>query len=667
MRELLWDPGASSRVTSQFITVKPKPHSIQHRFVLLQGTLFALALWFLGGALFFAQRIRRDLVDPFTRLRSMSALQAGMGAARENLLNATLQGGPAGSERFEKAAGILSDLGKGSSRLPLRADERLAVESAVRLQEEMIQHARAYLNRMDRATEENEDLAEVRRLSLEITGLLHGVALNNQAEWRASDAQLQKDTRRLYIVLGGFGLMAVFALAVFRRVHRREIWEPLEVLRQMVLEVQRGNLNPQGRIPNTVEFGTLVTGFHEMAEELRRRRESLEEQVRERTAELESTQRELIEAAKLASIGDLVSGVAHEVNNPLTTILGFAELDLARPELDQRLRRHLQTIKDESIRLKALVTNLSNFARRAPQLHERFDLRQALGRMVDLRKYQLSVMDITLHFSAPPEPIWVLGDKDHLVQVFFNLVLNAEHAVRERPGRGDIWLECGVKGDRAWAAVLDNGAGIPARMLEGIFEPFVTTRPAGQGSGLGLSISRNIIRQHKGTITAESSEGQGSAFRISLPLTGPPETAAPSAPGQVQAPVAAPIPRGLRALVIDDETSITDLMSEFLRSIGWECTVLNNSAKLETQLDSHQFDIVLCDLKMPRRNGIEVLHWLRNHRPKLARRFLLMTGNLADTPEKDTAEVEALPVLRKPFTLDRLREALNKLLATPSE
>ncbi len=587
-----------------------------------------MATWFLAGALYFGQRIRRDLVDPFTRLRALSGLQAGMGAARENLLNATLQGGPSGRERLEKAAGILSDLGRQSSQLPLQSQEREAVETAVRLQQEMAERARAYLNRANDPAGEDADLAEVRRLSLEITQRLHAVALNNQRDWKADDAQLRKDTWRLYFVLGGFGLISVFALVVFRRVHRRDIWGPLEELRQMVLQVRRGNLSPEGRIPNTVEFGALVTGFHEMSAEIRKRRQSLEEQVRARTAELEATQRELIEAAKLASIGDLVSGVAHEVINPLTTILGFAELELGRPELDARLRAHLQTIKDESVRLKLLVTNLSNFAQRAPQRHERFDLRQALGRMVDLRKYQLGAVDITVHFSAPSEPIWVWGDQDHLVQVFFNLVLNAEHAVLARPGRGDIWLECGVKGDRAWAAVLDNGVGIPANMLERIFEPFVTTRLAGQGSGLGLSISRNIILQHKGTMTVESSEGQGAAFRISLPLASPPEAAPPSSSGQVKASQDASLPKGLRALVIDDEPCLTDMMAEFLR---------------------------------------EVLRWLREHRPKLARRFLLVTGNLADAPEKDAASLEGIPVLRKPFTLDRLREALKTLLATPSE
>ena len=200
-----------------------------------------MATWFLAGALYFGQRIRRDLVDPFTRLRTLSGLQAGMGAARENLLNATLQGGASGRERLEKAAGILSDLGRQSSQLPLQSQEREAVETAVRLQQEMAEHARAYLNRANHPAGEDADLAEVRRLSLEITQRLHAVALNNQRDWKADDAQLRKDTLRLYFVLGGFGLISVFALVVFRRVHRRDIWGPLEELRQMVLQVRGGN------------------------------------------------------------------------------------------------------------------------------------------------------------------------------------------------------------------------------------------------------------------------------------------------------------------------------------------------------------------------------------------------------------------------------------------
>ena len=239
-----------------------------------------MATWFLAGALYFGQRIRRDLVDPFTRLRTLSGLQAGMGAARENLLNATLQGGPSGRERLEKAAGILSDLGRQSSQLPLQSQEREAVETAVRLQQEMAEHARAYLSRANHPAGEDADLAEVRRLSLEITQRLHAVALNNQRDWKADDAQLRKDTWRLYFVLGGFGLISVFALVVFRRVHRRDIWGPLEELRQMVLQVRRGNLSHRVRTKAIDELATLVRAFNEMMQALEGNSRELESRRR---------------------------------------------------------------------------------------------------------------------------------------------------------------------------------------------------------------------------------------------------------------------------------------------------------------------------------------------------------------------------------------------------
>ena len=149
-----------------------------------------------------------------------------------------------------------------------------------------------------------------------------------------------------------------------------------------------------------------------MAGTLREMRDSLEQKVRERTAKLETTQRELAQAAKLSSLGQLVSGVAHEINNPLTSILGFSELALARPELDAQLRAQLQTIREEAIRLRTLVANLNAFARRGPHHTTRLDLRALLDRLAELRRYQLGANNITLHYDRPAKPVWVEGDPD---------------------------------------------------------------------------------------------------------------------------------------------------------------------------------------------------------------------------------------------------------------
>jgi two-component system NtrC family sensor kinase len=431
----------------------------------------------------------------------------------------------------------------------------------------------------------------------------------------------------------------------------------------MVTEVRRGNLDVRGKVPGSIEFGALVKGFSEMAGELREMRDSLEQKVRERTAELENTQHELVQTAKLSSLGQLVSGVAHEINNPLTSILGFSELALTRTQLDPGLRVQLQTIRDEAVRLKNLVVSLSTFARRGTQRTARLDLRQALDRLVNLRRYQLGANNIELHFDRPPGSVWVEGDLDLLVQVLFNLVLNSEQAIQSCRTRGDIWLGCGVEAGRAWATVRDNGAGMSPAVRERIFDPFFTTKPIGQGTGLGLSISHGIIQQHRGSISAESVEGQGTNMRIVLPVADPPK----SAGGEPAHSEAAAMENrdawsGPLALVVDDEPAISQLVGQFLESRGWRAVILNDSTAVEASLAEQPFALVICDLKMPGMNGLDVLRLLRHKQPKLAQRFLLMTGNLADAEQMQNVELAGIPILRKPFALSRLAESLDALL-----
>jgi two-component system NtrC family sensor kinase len=429
----------------------------------------------------------------------------------------------------------------------------------------------------------------------------------------------------------------------------------------MVGEIRRGNLNLTGPAPGSIEFGPLVKGFVEMAGDLREMRDSLERKVAERTAKLEATQKELVQAAKLSSLGQLVSGVAHELNNPLTSILGFSEVGLMRKDLDPPMRHQLQTIRSEALRLKNLVANLSSFARRTPQRMARLDLRRVLDRIVDLRRYQLTAGNIQLHYDSPLLPVWTQGDADQLTQVFFNLVLNSEQAIKECRNQGDIWLACGAEAEGVWGSVRDNGAGMSSAIQERIFDPFFTTKPVGQGTGLGLSISHGIIEQHHGKIVVESAEGQGTAIRISLPAGGP-ALKAPATAGEKPAAAEARELCGQRALVIDDEPAITQMLEHYLKGHDWDCVVLNDATALESHLADQRFDAVICDLKMPRRNGLEVLRLLRQQRPELARRFVLITGNLAEGAEKEIVELAGVPVVRKPFTIAQLAETLRALL-----
>jgi CheY-like chemotaxis protein len=290
----------------------------------------------------------------------------------------------------------------------------------------------------------------------------------------------------------------------------------------------------------------------------------------------------------------------------------------------------------------------------------RFDLRRSLDRIADLRGYQLKAAKIELCYTRPAEALWVDGDADQLLQVFFNLVLNAEQAIVASRASGEIRLDGGREKSRVWATVRDNGSGIPADRLERVFDPFFTTKPAGQGSGLGLSISHGIVQQHGGTVEIESEEGAGTLVRVSIPAARAPVTAAVPAPRTGSA-------RPRRALVIDDEASICALVEQFLKNRAWTVVALQDSNGVESACQNSEFDLVVCDLKMPGRDGIEVLEVLRRERPELAKRFLLMTGNLADAEMKGMQQLDGIAVVRKPFTLARLAEAIANIAGDPAE
>jgi len=481
-------------------------------------------------------------------------------------------------------------------------------------------------------------------------GVARVVELENAA------AQLHEETRVLMLLLAAAGLYAVLLIRIAGKMHREHLWEPLGQLHEMVRQVRRGNLSVSASIPRSLEVGPLVESFLRLTTEVREMRESLELKVAERTKELEATQGQLLQAAKLSAMGQLVSGVAHEVNNPLTSILGFSEVLLGNPKLTAQGRAHLETIRDEALRLKRVVAGLSTFARRGPQRMERLDARRVLDKLVELRKYQLTAAGIHLHVERPERPVWVEGDADQLLQVLFNLALNAEQAIQEVRETGDIWLGCEAAGEEVRITVRDNGAGMKPEVTERIFEPFFTTKPVGQGTGLGLSISHGIVAQHHGRFVVGSTPGEGTTMCVVLPRVEAPQSERAPAPE----PAHAAEPAGGRALIIDDEAQIVALVQQALEARGWSTVTVTDSPTVESLLDGTAYDAVICDLKMPGKSGFDILSLLRRKRPDLARRFLLMTGDLGDTDKKRLLGAH-VPVLRKPFTLMQLREAVQAL------
>lgn len=239
-----------------------------------------------------------------------------------------------------------------------------------------------------------------------------------------------------------------------------------------------------------------------------------------RLEELKRTQTQLIQSEKMAAVGQLVSGVAHELNNPLTGILGFAEILANQPGLDAAMKRDLDRIYQEADRSRRIIQNLLHFARQEEPSRTPADINEVLNRTLAILEYQLRVKNIAVVKNLDPGlPITTI-DIQQFEQIFLNIVINAEQAIQETGKEGEITVTTQLgPSDKILISFKDNGPGIAPEHLPKIFEPFFTTKEVGKGTGLGLSLSYGIIKQHGGKIHVESKPGQGACFRIELPIS----------------------------------------------------------------------------------------------------------------------------------------------------
>jgi PAS domain S-box-containing protein len=233
--------------------------------------------------------------------------------------------------------------------------------------------------------------------------------------------------------------------------------------------------------------------------------------------EIKRLQQQLIQSEKLAALGQLVSGVAHELNNPLTSVIGYTQLLLARNQLDPRAAEQLEIVGNEADRARRIVRNLLSFSRQHKPSRAEVDLNELLERTLELRAYEMKVNNISV-CREPGDIPCVLADEHQLQQVFLNIIINAEQAMQSdaRAGELTVRTEMGAS-NRVKIVIADNGPGIPLQIIEKLFDPFFTTKPVGKGTGLGLSISYGIVKEHDGAIRVESEPGRGARFIIELP------------------------------------------------------------------------------------------------------------------------------------------------------
>jgi len=263
------------------------------------------------------------------------------------------------------------------------------------------------------------------------------------------------------------------------------------------------------------DYATIAIVNAQLYEETKRWSEVLERKVEERTQELRAAQEQLLQSEKLASIGQLAAGVAHEINNPMGVILGFSQGILKTLPEDDPLKKPLTTIERESLRCKRIVQNLLDFARRSePTLHL-ININELIDASCDLVEHQTSLQNVKLVKSYDTALPSIMADPNQLQQVFINIILNAYQAM---PDGGTLHITTKTVGSESQVIFADTGTGIPPESVQNVFDPFFTTKEVGEGTGLGLSVSYGIVKAHGGDIEVESQVGQGTVFVIKLPL-----------------------------------------------------------------------------------------------------------------------------------------------------
>ena len=358
----------------------------------------------------------------------------------------------------------------------------------------------------------------------------------------------------------------------------------------------------------------------------------------------------LIQAEKMSAAGNLLAGIVHELNNPLTTILGFSEL-LLRDGASAGDR--IQTIHAEAQRSVRIVQNLLRLARGDSGASEVIDINDSIRRTAGLAEYQLRLNRIELDLNLSVQPPKVIAHEGEFTQVLLNLVTNAIQAISGVRASGKIRISTAVIRGMVRISVADDGPGICEAGMLRIFEPFFTTKA--NGTGLGLNLSQKIVRENGGDMWVSSTESRGATFTIELPfVTNRKDMESGSSSDDSRVAAA-----NQSILIVDDEDHITELIDSVLSGSGYETACMNDGGPAIDVLKKKEYDILICDLHMPGTSGRDVLEWVRSNRPNI--RTLLLSGDVSRKETEEFAKSCGAQFLSKPFNISELRKAVQRL------
>ena len=368
-------------------------------------------------------------------------------------------------------------------------------------------------------------------------------------------------------------------------------------------------------------------------------------------------------ASRLAAVGEMAAGIAHEINNPLTGVIGFSQLLLEKQNVPEEIREELKIIADGSQRVADIVKRLLTFARQTKPIKTLANLNELIENTLKLRDYVLKTANIEVVTRFDPELPLSLVDPGQLQQVFLNLIVNAEQEMKKAHGKGTLTITTEKKENNIRMSFKDDGPGITKKNLGRLFEPFFTTKEVGEGTGLGLSLSRSIVLEHNGTLNVESVSGHGATFIVEIPII-------ESLPSEVKtvsptAKVEKLITKKGRILVVDDEPGVRALLEKVLTQSGHSVDTIDDASKALDKLDAGvSYDVILTDARMPGMSGIEMYSRIIEKTPEMKNRIIFITGDVMGADIKVFLTQNNLPYLAKPFDIELLKKQIDIIIKT---
>lgn len=656
----------------------------------------------LAGLAVYSSRAQQQL--RVTTLGVLEEQRIGDAVIRGVMQQISIAGDPAPTRRSEQVArfdsvgsAVYEHL-RGYLSRPLSTQERQQIERVKEEHQQLEVAARRVMSAASSTSSYSVDAsADMRRHAFTLLDVLRDfVTMRERALESLVDTQA--DTMRR-VTVSLVLLVAIFALAqvlVVARFVRRRVTMPLELFGEAVARVGAGDRDVRLPAASDQEFAQLADSFNAMSARLASARADLETRnssLSEALAEVRTTKDELVRSETLSAIGRMTAGLAHELNNPLATVLASSELLASRlregaaPTTAELDVHYVAPILHEARRARLLVRSLLQFARRGDSEVRPVPFRESLDVVTELRQFAFAAAGVRLEVAGFADAC-VMAERQHLQGVLLNVLNNALDAlsnqVRDDGAVGVVRVDARREATSFVVIISDNGPGLrdPSR----VFEAFYTTKGVGEGTGLGLALVDRFMTTFGGSVTAENIDGGGARFTLTfrladpslLPASGCVTDHVPPLPTPVTMPVvvdsvfptaphaeAGAAPPRACVMVVDDEAPLLRAQDLLLRRLGVDVVLCGSVAEAQAALDVRHVHVVLCDVKMPAASGLVLYEWIEQHRPALVPRFAFVTGDVEAPELQRFASAHPTALIAKPFDVREYLEQVRRLLDAP--